>query len=110
MTKWKRRLCFVLASICIGYLFWLVALYLTTYAPVLDAVDDVRRHGASNGYQMEGYLGDISIEPDSIGSCEVVFDFPDATDDPSKRQLKIRLRRSWAFAPWEVVEINERVR
>lgn len=71
---------------------WVALLFVVNYAPVLEAEEKVRTWGAERGYQMKGYVGDITTEPNEVGACEVRFDFQDYSTDPPKRTVSIHAR------------------
>jgi hypothetical protein len=72
------------------------------FNPIDDAEPTAKRHAAANGYRMEGYRGDFSQEPDADGGCEVRIVFYDCTDDPPKRKVTVKLRRTWRLAGWNI--------
>jgi hypothetical protein len=76
------------------------------YWPVDDASHEARRQAEASGYRMEGYLGDFIREPDGVGGCEVRIRFRDVSDDPPKREVVFRLRRSWRLSSWKVTEMT----
>ena len=72
--------------------------------PIQDAAEAARAHAAAQGYRMEGYLGQLTRQPDVIGSCEAKVEFRDTSDSPPKRRVTVRLRRAWRLSGWEVTE------
>ncbi len=108
MKRWKHILCGVLLTSLLGYFSWSAMWYFASYSPVPEAAEEVRRQGAKYGYRMEGYLGDITSEPNDTGGCEVKLEFSDYSVDPPRRAMTVHARRSWALGQWEIVEFSEK--
>ena len=93
----------------LAYFFWVSMLFFANYSPVPEAAEEVRRQGAKYGYRMEGYLGDITSEPNDAGGCEVRLEFSDYSVDPPQRAVTVKARRSSALSQWEIIEVGEKL-
>ena len=106
--KAQKILLFIFVSSVFVYVCWQIVWYVTCHSPVPEAASVIQQHGSHSGYEMRGFIGQITSEPNQIGGCEVRIEFCDFSTNQPKRTMIVEAKRSWALAPWFVTDVNEK--
>jgi hypothetical protein len=101
----KRFFIAVAATALISLLYIRICLGLD-FNPIPDAAGSIRDELKSNGYNLQGFLGDYVQESDDWGGMEVRIQFRDVDSESHARDVTVHARRSWILAPWHITKLS----